>query len=305
MMRLFGNNTGILMRWPERLWRLCLAAACVHTGYINGNLCAAAAVPLTITVDINAPNKPINSLLFGVFLDDRDFSIDGGLYAELVKNRSFEDRPDKNGWLLERGGDWDSSINLDRSKPLNPQNTTSLRWEIVGGSAGRMALVNTGYWGISIEKGEQYRWSLHARRNDAYKGSLVVSVEDSNGKTIGQGKTLELGLDWERFEGVITAGREEKEARLAVKADRKGVLWLDQISLFPVKTWANRTNGMRADLAGMIRDLRPAFVRFPGGRSVTGDSFANAYRWKQTMGALELRPGLINPQENRSSDVHY
>jgi alpha-N-arabinofuranosidase len=175
---------------------------------------------------------------------------------------------------------------IDTANPLNPRNPRSLRWEI----AGRASLVNEGYWGIAVQRGKRYRFSMYARCDGQFRGALTVSLQSADGQVYAQRTLRGFGKDWKPFSATLTSSGTDPKARLVLTANGDGALWLDMVSLMPVDTFKRRPNGLRADLAQMLVALKPSFVRFPGGCFVEGDRMHNALRWRDTLGDVAERP---------------
>ncbi len=245
---------------------------------------AYAQVPVKVTVDLTTSGHPVSPLLHGIFFEDINFGADGGLYAELVQNRSFEHDDHFFAWgNVNRGGDGDIALATDA--PLNPKNTHYARLTVRNpGKA--FGVANTGYGGIALKAGENYLVSLRARGDAA----LRVALEDDTGRPLGECKFDAPGSEWKKLEGVIRASGTSLHARVGVLATAAGKLDVDVVSLFPEKTFKGRRNGMRADLAQMLADLHPAFMRFPGGCIVEGMDLPNRYQWKDTIGDIAERP---------------
>jgi alpha-L-arabinofuranosidase len=242
-----------------------------------------------IDVDASAGGTPISPVLWGIFFEEINHAGDGGIYAELVRNRSFEDAAVPQAWTLADDGGGKSRIAIDTSRPLNSRNTRSLLWEIDEGVS-RVSLVNEGYWGISVQRGKRYRLSFYARRNDRFRGGLTFRLEGANGQVYAQHTVRGIGQEWKRFAATLTARATDPKARLVITADSPGTVWLDMVSLMPEDTFKGRPNGLRKDLAQMLADLKPSFVRFPGGCFVEGDRMSNALRWRDTLGDIAERP---------------
>ncbi len=264
----------------------------------------------TITVAANAPEKPISPDLFGIFFEDLSYAADGGLYAELVQNRSFEyqatEQPTWNaltGWeYIQRGGGV-GNLYVDGSFPLHANNPhcALLFVRTVGEGVG---LVNSGFDGIPVTAGESYEFSTFARllstgggRDYSANGKmpLLVRLESKDGTLLGEASVEATSpADWRRLSTTITATKSDIDARLVILSKTLGSVALDEVSLFPSKTFKGRKNGLRADLAQTIADLKPRFVRFPGGCLVHGDGVNNFYDWKATVGPIEQRKGQMN-----------
>ncbi|GIV21458.1 MAG: alpha-N-arabinofuranosidase [Armatimonadota bacterium] len=242
-----------------------------------------------IEVDAGVEGTPISPLLWGIFFEEINHAGDGGIYAELVRNRSFEDAPVPRAWTLAEDGGGKSRIAIDTSHPLHARNTRSLHWEIDEG-ASRVSVMNEGYWGIAVQKGKRYRLSLYARRNERFRGQLTISLQGASGQVYAQHTVRGIGTDWKRFSATLTSRATDPKARLVITADSPGTVWLDMVSLMPEDTFKGRANGLRRDLAQMLADLKPSFLRFPGGCFVEGDRMSNALRWRETLGDIAERP---------------
>jgi alpha-L-arabinofuranosidase len=271
---------------------------------------AIAAEPIAIVVHADRPGVKISPTLYGIFFEEVNRAGDGGLYGEMIQNRSFEDDrgPDNRepkkipAWTLVRSTGAEATIALDASRPIHRRNPHALRLEITKTGGGRAGVANEGFRGIALRKGGRYALSLYARGGDGFHGPLGVSLEDKDGKVLAAAKIETVAADWQKFERVLTADGTTASTRLVVAASSPGTVWLDMVSLFPQATWKGRTNGLRPDLAAMLADMQPAFVRFPGGCYVEGDRLANAFRWKKSIGDPAERPGHWNLWGYRSCD---
>jgi len=265
----------------------------------------------------------VSPVLYGILVEERYHSVEGGLHAELIKNRSFEDGPTPVGWSLVKASGTESNMELDLSQPLNAENPRSMRLEIKKAGAANVGIANDGLGGITVVLGQGFRLSFYARRNEVFSGPLLASLEGISGEVYAQAKLEGLITSWKRFECALAvkrakpektdsnsiqsartniAGQTPLKARLVIAGSTAGTVWLDQVSLMPERTWKGRANGFRDDLAQMLADLKPGFVRFPGGHFVNGDRLSNAYRWKTTIGDVVQRPGHQTPWGYRSSD---
>ena len=262
-------------------------------------LCAlatsAAAGPASLTVDVDKPGPKVSPMLYGIFFEEINCAGDGGLYAELVRNRSFEDSDKPDHWSLLASAARKGEMAIDTSKPMSEKNRRSLRLAIEKDGDGKVGVANGGWWGIALAKGAAYDLTFWARVGDGFRGPLEVTLESADGKTTHAERKVEgLTADWRCFAAPLISSGADPAARLAIRTGVAGTVWLDMVSLFPRQTFKNRPNGMRPDLAGMLANLRPAFVRFPGGCWVEGDRLAFAQRWKQTIGDLGDRRTQYN-----------
>lgn len=280
------------------LWGL-VAALCVSA--------AASAEPITLRVNAGEPGKAISPDLMGVFFEDLNHAGDGGLYAELIQNRSFEfrttEQPQWNNltfWTLMTLGDAKGAMSVGRATPVHPNNPNYAVLELKEPAGQGVAMSNPGFQGIPLQAGEKYELSLFARQ--LYVGKrwlmgprpegalpLAVRLESPNGDVLAETKFEISNREWHRLSATFTASRTEPQARLVLLATAPGGLALDEISLFPQKTFRGRPNGLRADLAQAIADLKPRFLRFPGGCIVHGHGLDNMYRWQDTVGPIEQR----------------
>jgi DUF1680 family protein/alpha-L-arabinofuranosidase len=248
-----------------------------------------------IKVQTDKPGVKFAPTLYGLFFEEINHAGDGGLYAELVRNRSFEDGEKLNPWMLVTGGTRTGEIALDKEKPMSAKNPQSLRLKVGAAGEGKVGVANPGFWGIALKKGAKYCLSFYARAADGFAGPLVVTLESANGsKKYAEAKIGGIGAGWTPVATTLTASDTDPSARLAIVADKPGTVWLDVVSLFPQDTWKGRENGLRADLAEMLVGLKPSFVRFPGGCWVEGDTLKYASRWKTTIGDIADRWNQYN-----------
>lgn len=247
---------------------------------------------LTLSIDADKP-KQISNMLMGIFFEDINYAADGGLYAELVQNRDFEYHPrDKR----HRDSKWNSSYAwtltgegaqwfVDQMDPLHANNPNYARIRVARKGA---RFANDGFDGIAVKAGEKYDVSFFARAING-GGTVTARIVDENGAEIGKAGLSARSRSWKKSAAVIVASRTCDNARLELELGFAGEVALDMISLFPQNTFKGRKNGLRPDLAQALADLKPRFVRFPGGCVAHGDGLENMYRWKNTIGPLEQR----------------
>jgi alpha-L-arabinofuranosidase len=285
----------------------------------------ASAGPARITIDAVKPGSTVSPTLYGIFFEEINRAGDGGIYAEMIQNRSFEDADFPVAWSLVKVGGAEAAMSLDQTKPLNANNPTCLKLEVTKPGA-RAGVANQGFkgtpkrpsdrsdqwpakWnkavaestsGLNIVAGKAYDLSLYA----ATKGSalLDVTLETQDGVVLAKGGVSGLGAEWKKFTLALKATASDTNARLVISTKQPVGVWLDMVSLFPRDTWKGRPNGLRPDLMEMIAAMKPGFVRFPGGCFVEGDTLAGAARWKETVGDLAERPGHWTPWGYRSTD---
>lgn len=244
------------------------------------------------------PDKKLHSLgdLYGIFFEDINHAADGGLYAELVQNRSFEfDKIDN--WRYTPLTAWEKigecDIQVENSYPLNRNNTHYLVIDVIDSECG---VKNLGFnRGMNIKGGEEYKFSFYARRNTGFSKNVEVYLADTeSGFKVASDSLKIKSCDWEKYECVLKA---EKDAicNLCITTSGKSKVYIDDVSLFPKNTYKNRENGLRCDIAELLADLKPKFMRFPGGCLVHDGNLdphaRNAlYRWKNTIGDVSERP---------------
>ncbi len=257
-----------------------------------------------VTINADRPGIAISQNLYGIFFEDINHAADGGLYAESIRNRSFEDNisaPDF--WSLVTSEGSTGSMALDTANNLNSAQGRSLKLTAGStGANGRVGIANTGFWGINVIGGATYTVTFFAKCSSGYSGSIKASLENSN-STVKYAEATVTGLttEWKKFTATMTANGSNGSGRFLLSTDKPGTIWFDVVSCFP-PTYKNRPNGLRNDLLTMVNDLKPRFNRFPGGCFVEGDKTVNAFRWKNTIGPIETRPGHWNLWGYRTSD---
>ena len=265
---------------------------------------AQTAAPATITVQVNKPGAAVSKNMYGLFFEDINFAADGGLYPELVKNKSFETDDHLIGWKAIRGAAGLESYIISSDKPISAANNHFLRLstKAAGPDAG---FVNEGFRGMGVKQNAEYTFSIYARRGAGSVGGLTVTLEEQrqpgpgpetppSGQSLAQAQITGLTNEWKKYTVMMkptaTAGR----ARLKLTLDGAGTVDLDVVSLFPKDTWMKRENGLRPDLVQLLKDMQPGFLRFPGGCIVEGITLDNRYQWKETIGDVASRQPIIN-----------
>ncbi len=250
--------------------------------------CISPASDHTLRIEMNAASE-IPRTLFGVFFEDINHAVDGGLYAELIKNGSFEHSFAFDGWTMRFDEEF-VEISLDNTNSLNSNNKNYVKVKSESASA-EVILINTGYGGIALKAGESYLASFYAREK-SFVGEIQISIENKRGDKSAEGFVkLERQLDdWIKITIRLVPRSTVSNSQFVMRIKGLGELHLDMISLMPEDNWY----GMRKDLLKVLKELKPGFVRFPGGCLVEGDSLANAYRWKDTIGPVEKRKSNRN-----------
>ena len=262
---------------------ICLSLYSFRNGY-----------DVKIKIDKSKPKVQMSDELMGVFFEDINYAADGGLYAELVQNRSFEyykvpgyvNLEPLHAWELVEKDGASAQMSIKDAKPLNKNNTKYLQLSITKGEAG---IKNTGFDGIKIDAGEEYKFSVYMRRDANFTQKVLVQILNMNQEVIGEATIDKIEKSWDKYALNLKASKSCKMASLVITTKGKGNVYFDMVSLFPSKTFNNRENGLRVDLAQTVADLQPKFVRFPGGCISHGRGLDNAYRWKHTVGDVAER----------------
>jgi alpha-N-arabinofuranosidase len=235
----------------------------------------------------------IPKTLFGLFFEDINFGADGGLYPERVKNRSFEFPNPMMGWKQLDRGDAKGTLQVyDQGSVNDVPNSHYLRIKSSGAGKG-FGLTNEGFRGIGVQKGAEYRFSIRARRFDGAPVQLRVEVEDGD-RIIGETPVAGFTNAWKTYTATLRPTDTSNKAHLNLLLQGNGAIDIDLVSLYPADTWQNRPNGLRADLVQLLRDMKPGFLRFPGGCIVEGRYLDQRYQWKTTIGDLDERRLIIN-----------
>jgi alpha-L-arabinofuranosidase len=263
-----------------------LTTTWVAAGLVAGAL-AASAQTARISVAANQAGHRISPTLWGIFFEDINLSADGGIYPELVRNRSFEDGAKPEYWKFTNAAGGQSECAIDSTRPLNPLNRQSLRVRMDGA----FTLANEGYWGMNVAKGQRYTLKLAARAEN-FSGPLTVRLVSTNAHELATGEIKSISGDWEYQTVELVGADSDPKAKLEISATGKGTLFLDMVSLLPKQTW--KDHGLRPDLAEALRALKPAFMRFPGGCWVEGETRDRMYNWKKTIGDIDSRTPLWN-----------
>lgn len=249
----------------------------------------------------NLAGKEISPDLFGLFFEDINYSADGGLYAELVQNRSFELSPtDRREWhplafweYVTPGFSY-GALSVESKTPVHPNNPHYVVLNIEHVGAGGVGLRNKGFSNLRLEKAKDYTFSMFSRRQSLAPVTVQILLKDKDEKVLDWKEVEVKATDWEKLSVNLRPSRSADSCSLVVLAVTEGEIALDMISLFPEQTYKQRDNGLREDLAGILADMQPAFIRFPGGCLVHGDGIGNMYRWKNTVGPVEQRKGQKN-----------
>lgn len=260
-----------------------------------------------IMVMADKPVADVSPTMWGVFFEDINFAADGGIYAELVKNRSFEFSMPLMGWRqIRMNGDGRALPTF--YSPAYDANPHYMKL-VVDAEKGSFGLANEGFRGIGLREGVKYNFSVNARVAEGSDLSMTVRLLDPSGKALWVTAIGGFSTDWLKHTATLSPVRTEQKATLQILLSGKGTIDIDMVSLFPEDTWKGRPNGLRSDLVQMIADLEPGFVRFPGGCIVEGRDLTNRYQWKNTVGPVDGRRLIINrwnmEMRNRQAPDYY
>ena len=237
-----------------------------------------------IQVDLKKVGSPIQKTMYGIFFEDINYGADGGLYAELIKNRSFEFPQNLLGWTTF------GNVEVRTDEAPFPNNPHYVRLSYPGHDEKQTGLDNEGFFGVGVKQNAEYRFSVWARLpQENTSGSVRVELIDPESNVFSTQKLTVDSKEWKKYQVVLKAGKTEAKARLRIFLTSKNAVDMDHVSLFPVDTWKGRENGLRKDLAQALYDLHPGVFRFPGGCIVEGTDLQTRYEWKNSVGPVENR----------------
>ncbi len=272
------------------------------SGALGAGAISQMAGPGTLSVDASQRGPSINSTQFGEFLEEINHSGDGGLYAELIRNRDLKESTSSPvAWSAVSGSGASASVSLDSTQPLNSANPVSLKLAVPGGaSGGRVGVANAGYWGIPVKPSTTYQVSFFARTDAADPGPLTVDLESTSGRVWASATVTGVTGSWQQFSttlhtgGGVPASLDNRFVISTPAAPAAGSdLWFTIVSLFP-PTYDNAANGFRIDLMQELAALHPGYLRIPGGNYLEGDTIDTRFDWENTIGPIQDRPGHFN-----------
>ncbi len=258
-----------------------------------------------LRIDAGKVTGRVSPKLYGLMTEEINFSYEGGLYGELIRNRTFKASPREAMFWTAVG---DATISLDKTKPLNAALNVSLKMDTAGNGSqsSHYGIANGGYWGIPVWPKTTYRASFYARE-EGISGPMTVSLQSAKGqKVFASAKVSIISSKWEKYDVALTTANVEtcKDNRFVISTKRPGEhggVWFQNVSLFP-PTFNNRANGTRRDIMKVLADMRPQFLRFPGGNYLEGNTIAERFNWKDTVGDVAERPGHRSPWGYWSTD---
>ncbi len=240
-----------------------------------------------LSVNVKKPMATIQPTMWGLFFEDINYAADGGLYAELVKNRSFEFPQNFMGWRIF------GNVELKEDGPFE-RNPHYVRLSYPGHKEKHTGIENEGFFGIGLKKDEEYRFSVWARSPKGSDESIRIELINPSTSNERQAfSSVKLGIsskEWKKYQVIIKSAETEAKAYLRIFLTSQGEVDLEHVSLFPVDTWNGHENGLRKDLAQALADIHPGVFRFPGGCIVEGTDLKTRYDWKKSIGTVENRP---------------
>ena len=273
---------------------------------------ASPAAPAKLEIDLGAPGPAIPASFYGLMTEEINYSYDGGLFAELIRNRSFQDPPagfagrDQKPSIGAVPPHWSvvgsASAATDQIDPVNAALPVNLRLTLSGGTGG---ISNNGYWGIPVKPATEYTATFYARANDGFRGAVTASLlTDAGDRTVARAETPPLTGTWQKYTLTLTTPTDAPttaDARFVLSASGTGSIDFSFVSLFP-PTYRDVPNGLRPDIMKLLADMHPAFIRLPGGNYAEGSRFADRFAWKRMIGPAAQRPGHQGCWSYRSSD---
>ena len=263
---------------------------------ITGLLLSAPLISQTgqpIIVKVDQPGAAIQPTMWGIFFEDINFGADGGIYAELVKNRSFEFYKPRTGWKVDAVSKDSSHFVIQNRSELNGNNPRFARITLNEGS-GKYSISNSGFRGMGIKQNNKYNFSILASLPFGGNIKLRIELVSEKGEKIGETSIAPDEKEWKKYESGLVATKTDLKASLRIWFEGTGIIDIDMVSLFPGDTWKGRPNGLRADLVQLLADMKPGFIRFPGGCIVEGYDLKGRYQWKKTIGNVENRQLIVN-----------
>jgi alpha-N-arabinofuranosidase len=274
---------------PNLITKLTLCGLMLNGFYANAQI-------TTLEVNTSKTITKIQPTMYGVFFEDINFAADGGLYAEMVKNRSFEFETPLMGWIQPNSDthsfNKESGIATTIHILENKTNPNFCR-VLINNDKG-FEIINEGFRGMGIKKDAKYNLSLKASNPTGNIKKIIIQFIDKDKKVLGETSIAPTAADWQNYTAQITAAQTEAKAKLRITFEGTGTIDLDMISLFPEDTWNNRKNGLRKDIVQLLYDMKPGFLRFPGGCIVEGRTLAERYQWKKTVGDVDKRETMVN-----------
>lgn len=299
-----SSTVGVL--WCRGWLPVLCAVLITGCAGVSARAQATAGAPAHLTIDPADIVTPVSPMLYGMMTEEINHAFDGGLYAELLQNRTFRDSwQGVDHWTLVREGDAAASMQIDRSNGPSKALPISLKIKVDAASAdGQAGVSSHGYWGIGVTPRTMYRGSFYAKVEDAAVGPLTARLmDDRSGAVLAEAKVSLHAGDWSKYDYTLTTGalKASAENHLELTVGHAGTVWLQLVSLMP-PTFHDRPNGNRPELMERMAAMHPHFLRLPGGNYLEGDTLRDWYNFKETIGPLVDRPGHQAPWSYWSTD---
>jgi alpha-N-arabinofuranosidase len=295
-----------IVRFRSRFTSQLAAGVTLLAALLAGHGLAQAPTAM-LNIQLDKPAHAVSPTLYGLMTEEINYSYDGGLYAEMVRNRTFQDHGFGGvaHWNLEHMGNAEASIAIDQAQGPSEALPTSLELTVKqADSANQAGVRNEGYWGMALRPGTTYKGSFYAKADTGDLGPVSVSlINDISGKPVATASVSSITTEWKQYQFTLTTGKIEPSAEnhLLLTVGHAGKLWLNMVSLFP-PTYKDRANGNRPDLMEKMAGMHPTFLRLPGGNYLEGDFIDERFDWKNTIGPLIDRPAHRSPWNYLSSD---
>lgn len=267
-------------------------------GILCAPLIAISQKPAEISIQADQVTAHVSPLFYGLMTEEINYSYDGGIYAELIRNRNFkEDLKDPVHWQMIKEGGAAGSMSLDAGTPFNAAVTSTLKLVVDQASSKEHAgIANDGFWGIPVKPDTTYKATFYAKAAPGFAGPLILEILGNDGSSVrAKAEVSGISQEWKKYSATLTTGKVpvSAENKFVILADHPGTVWFGFVSLFP-PTYKDRANGNRQDIMALLADMKPAFLRLPGGNYLEGRTLETRFDWKKTIGDVSERPGHWN-----------
>ena len=274
---------------PNLITKITLCGLLLNGIYAN-------AQKTTLEVNTSKTITKIQPTMYGIFFEDINFAADGGLYAEMIKNRSFEFDDPLMGWNQPKSDKHNFNTKSGIAVPIqfSKKGNNHNYCRVTVKDAKGYEIINEGFRGMGIKNGAKYNLTLKASKEAGNISKIIIQFIGKDDKVLAETSIVPTASGWNEYTAQLTPTATEAKAKLRFTFEGTGTIDLDMISLFPEDTWNNRKNGLRKDLVQLLYDMKPGFLRFPGGCIVEGRTLAQRYQWKKTVGEVANRESLVN-----------
>jgi len=274
-------------------------------------VCHAQSTGSSFMVDVSSPGAKVAHICRGQQIEEFNYQIEGGLYAQLINNPSFEELNNPIAvWSLVKSGSSNGNLfsqTASETGMLNNKQDHCIRLNITSIASGKVGLANGGYWGIKLENNTKYKVSFWAKRGSNFKGTIKAVLESNNGTVFAQSKDFKPVTNWQHFTCELTTTGISSVSgtnRFVLYGSATGDLYFDVVTLMP-PTWKNRPNGLRPDLAEKLDALKFKYIQFPGGCTAESAGMDSCWNWKNSIGPIEQRPGSTRNRWKYKNDLYF